>query len=144
MVRLGTSEEAKRKTILSHEAPINEQSKHAMVRVATLITTTVETKSLVVVVTSKCGIMTIEQVQTDKLKQFILAARGVHQACTNVPIRILDTVFSKMSVVLHKQMCIALGAGPLECILVPQRNYGSETTVDKDPVHYKAAEDLQM
>lgn len=48
--------------ILSFEAPMHEQNKYAMIRVAKLITIPAERESTLVFTTSKCGLMTIEKI----------------------------------------------------------------------------------
>lgn len=54
MAILGTGQEAKMTTILPHEAPVNEQRKHAMILAVTLTTIPVETQSRVGVIMSEC------------------------------------------------------------------------------------------
>lgn len=71
--------------ILLHEVPMDEQSEQATVRVAKLITILAETEYPVIVVTSKCGVMTIGRIQTAKPTQWILPTRSVHGVFTNNP-----------------------------------------------------------
>lgn len=56
--------EANMTTLLSPEAPKNDQNEHQTTRVARLITILAETESLVVFVSSKCCLMNIERTQT--------------------------------------------------------------------------------
>lgn len=71
----------------------------------------------VVVVMSKCGLMTIERMKAAKPSQGILSAQGVCEICTNISFRILVTKDLKNPVVLHKHLCIYLDSGLQECIV---------------------------
>lgn len=70
--------------ILLHEAPIDEQSEHSTIRAAQFFTIPAETESLVLVLTSKCGLMSIERMQMAKPTQWILTSCGVLEVCHNV------------------------------------------------------------
>lgn len=63
---LGKGTEANLTMLLSREAPLCEQKDPATIRMAKYITVPAEMESLVVVVTLKCGLMTIERMQTAK------------------------------------------------------------------------------
>lgn len=60
-------------TILLHEAPTDEQNDNETIWAAELILTTIKMESVVVIVTSRCGLRTIARVPTDKQTQMILS-----------------------------------------------------------------------
>lgn len=72
-------------TLVSHEAPIDEQNEHAMIRVVKCLTISAESEPPVVVIPSQCGLMAIERIGTAKAAQWILPRQGVHAVLTNVP-----------------------------------------------------------
>lgn len=76
---------AKVTLILSHEVFMDNQSKDATVLVANLIVFRAEKKSSVVVVTSKCVVMTMGWIHTAKLAQQILLAEGIYQGFIDFP-----------------------------------------------------------
>lgn len=75
--------------------------------------------------------------------QKILPKQGIHDVRTIVLIRILGTNFSKKPGKLHMHMCIALSAGPQECIVNPERNDGLKLMVKVNTIHYNEVENLQ-
>lgn len=115
ILRRGT--EANVTAMFSSEAPLFKQIEHVTIWVTKLIGIPTKTESPIVAVTWKCGPATIERVQTAKLTQWILPARGIYEAGTNVPFQMLGTDASRTLAVFRKHMCTALGTGSLECIV---------------------------
>lgn len=74
----------------------------------------------------------------------MLPSRVIHNVRTTVPFCISVTTISKKPIVPYKQMCIAMGAGPPEGILVLKRYVGSNPTVDINSVRCKGAKDRLM
>lgn len=141
--KLGTGKEVKVKKVLLLDASIDEKIKQATIQIPQLITIPAKTESLLVIVTSKFGLMTIEKIQTAKPTQRKLPAQGVHQVCTNVPFPIFVTSVLEEPVVFHKLMCNALGTGPPECILVLQQDGESKVTADVNSVNHNEEKDRQ-
>lgn len=65
---LGGGTEASVNMLLSFVAPMNEQNEHPKISAADCITIPTKTELTVVVITSKCCLMTIERTQTIKPK----------------------------------------------------------------------------
>lgn len=63
---LGSGTETNVTNLFLHEVPMDEQKEHATILVAKCTTIQAETDSLVVIVTSKCGLLTTEGIQTPK------------------------------------------------------------------------------
>lgn len=91
--RRGT--EAKVTTLLSCKVPMNEQNELAKIPVVRRTVTQAETKSPLVVVMSKCGLMTIERTQWARPTQQTLPSRGILEFQRNVSFRMFVTNFSK-------------------------------------------------
>lgn len=70
VLKIGT--QANLTTILFCNMPREEQIEHTTIWVPEAISIPAETKSPVVLVTLKCGLMTIGRIQTEKLEQSIL------------------------------------------------------------------------
>lgn len=68
--------------------------------------------------------MTIDRIQNVRPVHRVLSTRGNYEAFTNASFRILVTKFLKEPFVLQGNMGIALGMGPAECIMEPERNEG--------------------
>lgn len=68
-----------------------------------------ETKTPVVIVSSKFGLMKIEEIQTANCTQQILPVRGIHDIFSNISFRILVTKFTEKPVVLHQPHIDCLG-----------------------------------
>lgn len=67
-----------------------------------------ELKSLVVVIASKFGLMTIGRIQIVRPTRKILPARCINESHTNGPLQTLATNISMKLVVLQKKICIGL------------------------------------
>lgn len=106
-----TGTEPKMTSELTHKVRIDELDDHAGIRVDKLSTSPAGAESLVVVVTSNCGLMTIEQIQTTKQTQLILPVPVIYDAHTISPFQILVANFSTKAVVLHMYMRFASGTG---------------------------------
>lgn len=63
---MGGGTDANRTLLVSQEASMDDQNEHTMIRVLKLITITAESKTPVVAVTLKCGLMTIHSAETTK------------------------------------------------------------------------------
>lgn len=60
------------------------------------------------------GFMTIERIQSEKRTNKVLPVRGIYEVRENVAPMILVPNLSKRSVVLPKNMMVAIGTEPLE------------------------------
>lgn len=106
---LETSQEPIRQRYCLIERLNSNKKKYATNRVAKLITIPTETESLVIVETCSCSLITIRQIQMDKLTQQTLSERGLYEVCPDVLFSILESIFSKEPIVL-KQICLLLKA----------------------------------
>lgn len=104
--------EAKVTFILSHEAPKEEQSEYEMTIFPMFIFILPELESLVVVLTSKYDVMTIEQIHMAEPARCIFPTRGICQVFSNVPFQVLVRTFSKKPAVLHEETRNTLATDP--------------------------------
>lgn len=141
VVILETGERVKMTTILSHEVPGGEIREHEMDWVAKALTNPAETEPLLVVNTSKGGLLTIERILTIKWTQMKHPAESALEICNILTLYTLVTNSSEKPVVLHEHTCIAIGISPPEYIVAPKWTHGSKPEIEVNAVHYKRIED---
>lgn len=94
--------------------------------------------------TSKCGLMTIDRIQTDKWKLQIYPTQDIQEGQTNVPLQTLVKNFSKSLVTVHKPMCIALSRGSPNYVLNHKKYDRFTPTVGVNTLHFKEVQALQL
>lgn len=123
---------------------MDELNKPATILQAKLITLPVEAESAVVVVTSGCGLITIEQMQMAKSNQQKIPVRGIHEVCTNVPCQTLVRSFLEKPAGLHKYVCIPFDTSPPKYIVGHERKDGFKLTGAFNFVHPSELKYLHM
>lgn len=121
--------EANMTTLLSHEATVDDQIEHTAILDLKLITILDETESPVVVIKSKCGLMTIGRIQEAEPTRGILSKQGIHKQWTKVPLCILVTNFSKRLLYSISTCVLDCVQDPLIFIVQPEQNDEFKPTV---------------